>query len=216
MYDHVYIICAFVKFLDKPHVIICLSCHPGFSPLIHFVLAMLGSYWCLGQIRIQGHWLQLPPKWMWSMHEEWCEELQRLWCQVPHLLLQLRHLLQVQQQKVQERVQEVEKYISFENHHPHMCYDTFKWYCLNPIVSAAILVIALVQKGFKPWNWCILNSYWKGWTDSKCGNAIVWHPPYPRHFRMTHLKNCLNICNCGWSGIDRRNLLLTCPLIYNS
>ena len=29
MYDYVYIICAFVRFLDEPPVIICLNCHPG-------------------------------------------------------------------------------------------------------------------------------------------------------------------------------------------
>ena len=29
MYDHVYIIYAFVKFLDEPPVIIRLNCHPG-------------------------------------------------------------------------------------------------------------------------------------------------------------------------------------------
>ena len=29
MCDYVYIIYAFVKFLDEPTVIICLSCHPG-------------------------------------------------------------------------------------------------------------------------------------------------------------------------------------------
>ena len=28
MYDYVYIIYAFVKFLDEPPVIICTSCHP--------------------------------------------------------------------------------------------------------------------------------------------------------------------------------------------
>ena len=28
MYDYVYIIYAFVNFLDEPPVIICLSCHP--------------------------------------------------------------------------------------------------------------------------------------------------------------------------------------------
>jgi hypothetical protein len=29
MYDYAHIILAFVKFLDEPSVIICLSCHPG-------------------------------------------------------------------------------------------------------------------------------------------------------------------------------------------
>lgn len=29
MFDYVYIIYVFVKFLDEPTVIICLSCHPG-------------------------------------------------------------------------------------------------------------------------------------------------------------------------------------------
>jgi hypothetical protein len=29
MYDHVYIIYVFVKFLDEPPAIICMSCHPG-------------------------------------------------------------------------------------------------------------------------------------------------------------------------------------------
>ena len=34
MYNYVYIIYAFVKFLDKPHVIICLSCHPKDAGLV--------------------------------------------------------------------------------------------------------------------------------------------------------------------------------------
>ena len=32
MFDHVYIINAFVKLLDKHPVILRLSCHPGFDP----------------------------------------------------------------------------------------------------------------------------------------------------------------------------------------
>ena len=35
MYDYVYIIYAFVRFLDEPPIIICLSCHPGTGTLCH-------------------------------------------------------------------------------------------------------------------------------------------------------------------------------------
>ena len=39
MYDYVYILYAFVKILDTPPVIVCLSCHSG--PLLEIVIRVL-------------------------------------------------------------------------------------------------------------------------------------------------------------------------------
>jgi hypothetical protein len=41
MYDYVNIIYAFVKFLDEPPVIICLSCNP--RPLLEIVIRVLAK-----------------------------------------------------------------------------------------------------------------------------------------------------------------------------
>ena len=57
MYDYVYIMYAFVKFLDEPPVIICLSCHPGqtswlqwtLTPLLNLSVCCLSSIWGIDQ-----------------------------------------------------------------------------------------------------------------------------------------------------------------------